>query len=151
MCYVLLCFGLQGQSVKDQLSGQWKLTGWYDDVPRDINSDGKSTTDLFSQWQGCKKQSILVLNNDGSGSIIYTGPYDNPKCPSDFQSGSSFNVPPWDVDNRTLIFSGSDHDEIYEIIELTATKLVLKGSGFMTCCDPDISYFTGGYLKFSRE
>ena len=147
-----MCFwSLSGQNKEAPLLGSWELIGWYDDIPRDINSDGNPSTDLFSQWEGCKKESILVLNKDGSGSIIYTGPNDNPKCPPGFQSGSRFNIPPWKAEERNLILSGSDHDEIYQIVELTASELVLKGSGIMTCCDPGISWFNGGYLKFRRK
>ncbi|NER11788.1 Lipocalin-like domain-containing protein [Muriicola jejuensis] len=136
---------------QDEIFGSWKLIAWYDDNPIDINQDGQASTDLFSQWNGCKKQSILVLENDYSGRIIYTGPGDNDKCPPGFQTGNIFNTEPWKLENGVLVFIGDDYFDSYEIITLNKNTLVLKGSGQWTCCDPEISYYTDGYLQFSRQ
>jgi hypothetical protein len=156
---VILCFlfsmaffSFNGQNIEDRLMGNWRLVGWYDDIPRDINKDGDTSVDLFSQWQGCKKQSTLILSEDHNGKVIYNGEINNPKCPPDFKKGSFFTTGPWEItDGNKLGFTGDDYYDTYEIIELNSDSLVLKGSGFMTCCDMDISYFTGGYLKFKRE
>jgi len=140
------------QEIDTRLIGNWKLVDWYDDIPRDINNDGNLSTDLFSQWNGCKKQSTLILLEDHSGKIIYTGKINNPKCPTDYSSGSFFTTESWEItDENSLRFIGDDYYDTYEIIELNSNFLILKGSGFMTCCDSDISYFTGGYLKFKKE
>ena len=153
-CFIgtLTCLICKGQTVEDQLIGSWRLVGWYDDIPRDINKDGDRSVDLFSQWQGCKKQSTLILSEDHSGKVIYNGEINNPKCPPHFKKGSFFATESWVLnDEINLVFTGNDYDDIYEIIELNSKSLVLRGSGFMTCCDADISYFTGGYLKFEKE
>lgn len=135
------------------LEGNWILTGWYDTEPRDINNDGVVSTDLYSQWNGCKKHSKLILNEDGTGEIIYIGPDNNPNCPENFQTNDSFGSGPWEVDDPPIIFSliGDDFVDSYIIESLTENELILQGSGFMTCCDESISYFTGGFLQFERE
>ena len=140
------------QNLEDKLLGNWKLVGWYDDISRDINKDGKKSIDLFSQWDGCKKQSTLILLDDNSGKIVYNGKINNPKCPTNFKKGSFFNIKFWEAtEENKLEFFGDDYLDSYEIIKLRSNILVLKGSGFMTCCDADISYFTGGYLEFEKE
>jgi hypothetical protein len=145
-------WSVSGQNDETLLLGQWKLMGWYDEVPRDINRDGKSSMDLLSQWQGCKKQSILVLAEDHSGKIIYTGGPNNLKCPPNFKNGDFFSTGSWALtDGGSLRILNDDYEDIYEIVELDAHSLILKGSGLMTCCDPQISYFTGGFLKFKRK
>lgn len=133
--------------------GNWKLIDWYDDAPKDINNDGQESTDLFSQWGGCKKQSTLILSNDNSGKIVYNGNSNNPKCPPEFETNDFFTTEPWEFDQTNQLFTliGDDYDDVYEIIELTSEFLILKGSGFFTCCDSEISYYTGGYLKFERQ
>ena len=133
--------------------GNWKLIEWFDDVPRDINNDGQSSTDLMSQWNGCKKQSTLVLSSDHTGKIIYNGENNNPRCPPGFETNDFFTTDPWEIDdlNQELTLIGSDYFDSYEIVELTSESLILKGAGFFTCCDATISYFTGGYLKFRKE
>lgn len=132
------------------MTGGWRLIDWYDVIPRDINNDGTASVDLFSQWNGCWKQSILELNDNQAGKIFYTGEPNNPRCPPNLETYDFANIPPWDVNNNYLEFIGDDFIDIYEIIELSSDLLVLKGSGFWTCCDASISYFTGGYLKFER-
>ena len=140
------------QNTEDRLFGSWKLVDWYDDIPRDINKDGEKSIDLFSQWHGCKKQSTLILSDDNSGKIVYNGKINNPKCPVDFKRGSFFTTESWEVtEENRLGFIGDDYYDLYEIIKLSSKILILKGSGFMTCCDADISYFTGGYLEFQKE
>lgn len=134
-----------------EIFGSWKLIDWYNDNPMDLNQDGQVSTDLFSQWDGCKKQSILVLERDFSGRIVYTGAQDNLNCPPGFQSGDFFNTEPWKLDDGVLTFIGDDYFDSYDIITLNRNTLVLSGSGQWTCCDPSISFYTGGYLKFSRE
>lgn len=131
----------------------WKLVDWYDTEPRDINNDGNASTDLYSQWNGCFKQSTLVLYDDGSARKVYTGPNNNSKCPPDFQTGDFHTTEPWEISEteQTLTFFGDDYLDVYEIMEMTSTELILAGSGFLTCCDEDISFFTGGYLKFEAE
>ena len=133
--------------------GNWRLVDWYDDVPRDINGDGNASTDLYSQWNGCRKGNILVLKEDFTTRLIYTGTNNNPKCPPGLETNDTFTIEPWYYDSsyEELVFMGSDYLDSYEIMELNDTTLVLKGSGIFTCCDPDISYFTDGYLKFQRE
>jgi len=135
------------------ITGTWLLTEWYDDVPRDINNDGVASNDLLAQWNGCKKYSKLVLNENGTGEIIYIGPSDNPNCPDGFKTNDSFGSGPWEVDDPPYIFSliGDDFVDSYIIESLTEQELILQGSGFMTCCDESISHFTGGYLKFTRQ
>lgn len=137
------------QSDAITMIGGWKLVEWFDDIPRDINDDGTASTDLLSQWNGCTKQSILELGNNQIGKIYYTGEPNNPRCPTNFQTNDYFNTPPWDVDFLGLNFIGSDFIDSYEIIELSSDVLILRGSSFMTCCDPNISYY-GGFLKFER-
>ncbi len=132
--------------------GNWKLIDWYDDTPQDINNDGQASTNLFSQWNGCKKQSKLVLTSDNLGKIIYTGESNNPKCPNGFEANDFFTTETWRTDdlNQNFILIGDDYLDTYGIIELTLETLILKGSGFFTCCDSEISYYTGGYLKFEK-
>lgn len=143
----------KAESSLPSLSGTWLLVGWYDEEPRDINNDGVASTNLFDQWNGCKKHSKLILNGNGMGEIIYTGPENNPNCPNDFHTNDSFGAGPWEVDDPPIIFSliGDDFVDSYIIESLTAEELVLQGSGFITCCDESISYFTGGFLRFERE
>ena len=135
------------------LTGNWKLVDWYDDTPQDINKDGQASIDLFSQWDGCKKQGTLVLAEDNTGKIIYTGANDNPKCPPGFITNDFFTTETWETDElfQEFILIGDDYDDTYEIMELTSETLILKGSGFFTCCDPAISYYTQGYLEFKKE
>lgn len=132
--------------------GNWKLVDWFDEVPRDINGDGQESMDLFSQWNGCGKHTILVLRRDYSGRRIYIGPNDNPKCPPGTRTNHSSPTLPWKLDEnmQRLTFIGSDFFDSYEIVELTTETLILEGAGFLSCCDEDISYFTGGYLRFER-
>ncbi len=156
MMYCLLfsiaLLSFKKQKLEDMLLGNWTLVGWYDDIPRDINKDGKKSIDLFSQWYGCKKQSTLILLDDNSDKIVYTGKINNPKCPDEFKRGSFFTTESWEVtEENRLGFIGDDYYDSYEIIKLNSKTLILKGSGFMTCCDTDISYFTGGYLEFKKE
>jgi hypothetical protein len=144
---------VEEQEQQLEIIGQWRLVDWYDDVPRDINGDGNASTDLYSQWNGCRKGNILVLKDDFTANLVYTGPNNNPKCPTGMETNDSFAIEPWYYDSNyeELVFMGSDYLDSYQIMELSVTTLVLKGSGFFTCCDPDISYFTDGYLKFQRE
>lgn len=152
LLFLMAFWSVKGQSNDALLFGHWELVGWYDDVARDINKDGHSSVDLFSQWHGCKKQSTLVLSEDHSGRIVYTGAPNNPKCPPDFKNGNFFSTDPWELmEGNILRFIGEDYDDIYGIVELNVDSLILKGSQIITCCDADISYFTGGYLKFRRE
>jgi len=152
LTFSLTFLAYQKQTIEDRLIGNWKLVGWYDDIPRDIDKDGNQSTDLFSQWDGCKKQSVLILSEDHTGKIIYTGKINNPKCPPDFKKGSFFTTEPWELtEENKLEFIGDDYYDSYEIIELNSNILILKGSSFITCCDSSISYFTGGYLKFKKE
>jgi len=136
---------------QEEIFGSWKLIDWFDDKPIDINKDGQASTDLFSQWDGCKKQSILIMDKDFSGRIVYTGPQDNIKCPPGFQTGDVFDTEPWTFENGVLTFIGDDYFDSYEIITLSSSTLILRGAGQWTCCDPAISYYTGGYLRFSRR
>jgi len=135
------------------LIGTWNLVAWYDTTARDINNDGNASTDLLSQWNGCKKHSKMILREDHTGDVIYTGPDNNPNCPQDFQTNDTFSTGPWYTEEPPVIFTliGDDFEDPYYIVELSSTTLILQGAGFLTCCDPDISYFTGGYLKFTRE
>ncbi|WP_172805184.1 lipocalin family protein [Aquiflexum balticum] len=135
------------------IKGEWILEDWYDSVPRDINNDGEASNNLFSQWNGCKKQSVLFLLDDRTGKIVYKGESNNPKCPPGFETNNFFRTGPWEYneESQLLTFRGDDYLDSYSVIELSPNTLVLKGSGFLTCCDASISYFTGGYLKFRKE
>jgi hypothetical protein len=141
------------QNNEISIIGNWKLIDWYDDTPKDINNDGEESTDLFSQWNGCKKQSTLILLNDNTGKIVYNGENDNPKCPPGFETDDFFSTEPWEFDelNQTFTLIGDDYFDSYVIIELSAETLILEGARFYTCCDSEISYYTNGYLKFERE
>jgi len=136
-----------------EIIGDWKLVGWYDDTPKDINNDGQESTDLFSQWDGCKKQSTLILSNDNTGKIVYNGGIENTRCPTGFETGDFFTTEPWKFDkiNQTFTLIGDDYLDSYEVIELSSGTLILKGAGFFTCCDSNISYYTDGYLKFEKD
>ncbi len=133
--------------------GTWRLIAWYDDIPRDLNDDGNYSRDLLNQWNGCKKHSAMVLNENRTGEIIYVGTNNNPNCPPGLQTNDFFATGTWTVDEPPVIFTliGDDYEDPYEIVELSDTTLILAGSAFITCCDPDISYYTGGYLEFVRE
>jgi len=141
------------QDLNESIIGNWKLVEWYDDIPRDINNDGNATTDLFSQWDGCKKQSTLVLFEDNTGRIVYNGENNNPRCPSGFETNDFFTIEPWELDesNNKFILAGDDTIDEYEIVTLNSETLILEGAGFYSCCDASISYFTDGYLKFEKE
>lgn len=143
------------RSMANSIYGLWKLDDWYDDMPKDINRDGQKSTDLFSQWNGCFKQSELVLSTDPSGKIVYVGMGNNPKCQPGFEHGDFHNTQYWELIEENgikyLRFIGDDTLDQYEIIELNSTTLILKGAGFLTCCDPDISYYTGGYLRYVKK
>jgi hypothetical protein len=132
--------------------GKWKLVDWYNDTPLDINKDGNASTDLYSQWNGCKKHSIIEFSATLKyAKIIYTGPNNNLRCPPNFSTNDFFPTEPWEItNNQTLSFIGDDYYDRYEIIELSTTTLVLKRSGLFTCCDEYISYYTGGFLKFIK-
>ncbi|WP_299442397.1 lipocalin family protein [uncultured Aquimarina sp.] len=156
---IVFTFGCKNDDESDNqnneisIIGNWKLIDWYDDTPKDINNDGEESTDLFSQWNGCRKQSTLILSNDNTGKIVYNGGNNNPKCPPGFDTDDFFPTHPWTFDelNQTFTLMAYDYSDSYEIIELSSEILILKGSGFFTCCDSEISYYTGGYLKFERE
>ena len=150
---LLVLYSCSSNTNTDQaeIFGSWKLVYWFADNPIDINQNGQASTDLFSQWNGCKKQSILVMENDFSGRIVYTGAGDNVKCPPGFQTGDEFITEPWKLENGVLTFIGDDYLDSYEVITLNRNTLVLRGAGQWTCCDPDISYYTDGYLRFSRQ
>lgn len=153
---IIITFSL-GCQIDDEptnaIIGNWKLIDWYDETPKDINNNGEESTDLFSQWNGCKKQSTLILSKDNTGRIVYNGENKNTKCPPGFETNDFFPTEPWKFDERIQTFTliGDDYLDSYEVIELTTETLILKGAGFFTCCDPEISYYTGGYLKFERE
>ena len=152
LIFLLTFVSFKKQNTEEKLFGSWELVGWYDEIPRDINKDGNQSTDLFTQWDGCKKQSVLILSEDYTSKVIYTGEINNPKCPPNFKKGSFLSTANWEItDENILKFIEDDYLDTYEIIELDSNILVLKGSSFMTCCDVDISYFTGGYLKFKKE
>lgn len=135
-----------------QISGNWKLTEWYDTEARDINGDGNASTDLLSQWNGCWKQSSVFLYGDFTSAKVYLGESDNQYCFPNIKREIPYPYLPYRItgNNETLTFIGDDFNDSYPIIELTNETLVLKGSGFLTCCDESIGYFTGGYLKFER-
>jgi hypothetical protein len=139
------------------IMGRWKLIEWYNDTPLDIDKDGKSSTDLLSQWNGCFKQSILEFSDTLEyAKLIYTGQNNNLRCPPNFNTNDFFGTGPWKIakepwlNNQSLTFIGDDWSDTYEIMELSTTTLILKGSGFITCCDEKISYYTDGFLKFVR-
>lgn len=137
---------------ENRIIGKWQLTEWYNDTPIDINNDGKKSTDLYAQWNGCYKHSTLILNSNFTTNIVYTGKNNNLKCPPGLVSGDIFSIQNWKLsEDNDLTFIGDDYLDSYEIIKLTSNVLILKGSGFLTCCDADISYYTGGYLKFKKE
>ena len=140
----------------DRIVGTWKLTGWYDDTAKDIDGDGNASTDLYSQWTGCRKNNTLILNSDFTSKMKEPGNVENDNCeihPDDFD----YNYLPWkftvneDDNTRSIEFIGDDFFDSYQIIEASSNTLILKGSSIMTCCNPDISYYTDGYLKFTRE
>ena len=135
----------------DTLVGSWLLVDWFDVVPRDINDDGLASTDLYSQWDGCNKNSLLVLNADGSSELFYLGPNNNPNCPPDTQTNDGGPYLPWDANDGNLRFIGSDFFDTYPIQEHGGNNLVLQGSGFLTCCNQNIGFFTGGFLRFIKQ
>ncbi|MFL9844388.1 hypothetical protein [Flavobacterium rhizosphaerae] len=135
------------------LVGQWKLVGWYSDEPLDINNDGEASTNLYSQWNGCNKNNILVLNADGTSQMMVLGNPENSDC---IIFHDNYEYLPWYTENIndpaffTLTFMGDDYNITNQIVQMSGTLLTLKDSGFLTCCDPGISNFTGGYLKFEK-
>lgn len=156
---VAFTFGCQdddeanNQNNEISIIGNWKLIDWFNDTPEDINNDGEESTDLFSQWNGCKKQSTLILSSNNTGKIVYNGENENPKCPSGFETDDFFSIEPWEFDelNQTFTLIGDDYLDSYDVIELSTETLILEGARFFTCCDSEISYYTGGYLEFERE
>jgi hypothetical protein len=140
------------------LVGRWKLETWYSDTPVDIDNDGTASTDLYSQWDGCYKNSEIKFNADMSTTITYTGPENNPSCPPGLIATDNWAGLPWYVEpatadspNGTIVFTGSDYLESYPIVRLTDTDLIIKGAGLLVNGDASTSYYTDGYLKFTRE
>jgi len=147
-----------GFTQEQMLVGTWKLDAWYSDTPQDIDNDGNASTDLLSQWNGCYKYSTVQFSADMSSSITYIGPESNPKCPPGLLPNDNYNGLPWYIDNSyaeypngEIIFTGSDYLESYEIVRLTDTDLIIKGAGLLVNAEPDNSYYTDGYLRFTRE
>ncbi len=124
-----------------QLAGEWKLVGWTSEKAYDINSDGESTADLFSQLDACHQQSgyrFLSLTPESK----------------DNYSISVFNTT--DIKGceeivRTFPYIGLNYDEkqfeitqkygypiVYKIQELTAEVLKLEARpfGFSGFYDP---------------
>lgn len=131
--------------------GEWRLTGWYDDTPKDIDSDGNASTDLYLQWNGCYKHNHLEINSNNTFRNIYKGNPENANCntgqltvmPSPCQIKQNSN-------STEFIIVGDDYFDSYNVVQADDTTLVLEGSGLMTCCNSEIGYYTGGYLKFTR-
>ncbi len=153
LLFFLVSCNNQPTTPKNELIlGVWKLTEWYSDTPIDINNDGKSSKDLLSQWNGCFKTSKIEFSDKFDYvKIIYTGSNENPKCPPNFKTNDYSTTPPWKIEDDELIFIGDDYFDVYQIVELTNKTLILKGAGFLTCCDEEISYYTDGYLKFKKK
>lgn len=154
----LSVFGCKSDDTNNQdfetlIIGSWELVDWYDDIPRDINSDGVESTNLFDQWDACKKQSVMVLMEDNTGKLVYMGENNNPTCPPGFETGDSFTLELWEIDEvaQTFTLIGDDYIDVYEIVELTSNSLILEGAGFYTCCNAAISYYQGGYLRFEKQ
>jgi|GEM_PF-3877538 len=137
------------------LVGEWKLMEWYDDQPRDIDNDGNASTDLLSQWDSCRKYHNVRFNSGGTAALIYKGLQNSLACPPPPEG--ALNALPafeWTLDetgeNPILEFPTDDATDSYEILQLTSNTLVLKGAGFITCCDESISYYVDGYVKFRK-
>lgn len=135
--------------------GEWKLVSWYEDEPKDIDQDGNASTDLLSQWNGCRKNIHIHFKDDYWSETTYTGPDSPVNCPT-YSNGDVIQRMEWSLRDRgqseqALEFIGSDYIDSYEIETLDATTLILKGAGFITCCDTDISYYDDGHLKFERQ
>ena len=132
--------------------GKWKLVDWYADEPVDIDGDGVASTDLFSQWNGCRKNNTLILNDDFTAQMIEPGNPDNPDCITPVKP--DYIIGPWQFDENdetgalSVVFIHDDYFDGYEIEEITQSTLVLKGSGFLTCCGQS---YTDGYVKFTRQ
>jgi hypothetical protein len=142
---------------QQKILGKWKLEAWYNDTAIDIDKDGNASTDLMSQWNGCWKHSVLEFSEESEyAKIIYIGADNNPECHSGIKTNDFYHSPPWRIRQTNyqkfseLVFQGDDYQDPYEILELSDETLILKNSGFLTCCNPDISYYTKGYLKFIR-
>lgn len=134
------------------LIANWRLVDWYSEVPIDINNDGNASTNLWDQWNGCHKFSILILNENGTSNIQYTGPANNPKCPPGHETDEVYEYLNWFLsDNDTVLnFDLDDVSDTHEIIELSTENLVLKNAGSFSCCDSEINYYTDGYLVFEK-
>ncbi len=151
------CAKNSSSEIEGSIYGSWKLVNWYNEVPIDINGDGQESTNLFAQWNGCRKESIITLNDDGTSLMVYTGADNNVNCPPDFRTGDSLGNFSWQfeedpaTDIKSLVFVGDDYLDAYQIIELTKTKLIIERAGHWTCCDSSISYYTGGFLEFKRQ
>ena len=61
MLLLLGCKSDDDANITENISliGTWNLVAWYDTTARDINNDGNASTDLLSQWNGCKKHSKM--------------------------------------------------------------------------------------------
>ena len=67
-----------------------------------------------------------------------------------FKDNNKYGFAAWGTKRGKKVFIYDNIDmDTYEVITLNRNTLVLRGSGQWTCCDPEISYYSNGYLEFS--
>lgn len=131
------------------LPGQWQLTGWYDDEARDINNDGKSSVDLYSQWNGCEKNGIIDFRTNNIFEFVNQNNTNNPDC-TVLQTNDNA-ITGWEIiDDSTIMLTGSRTNKKYKIINLEDELLVIKGADIIISTSDTPSQYTGGYLRFAR-
>lgn len=131
------------------LPGQWQLTGWYDDEEKDLDNDGTASIDLYSQWDGCSKQSIINFRTNNDFEFTTHGNPDNPGCTT--INVNDVNVTRWQLLNEnTVLLTGDNFSRQYEIITLEDELLVIRGADLLVNTNDTPSNYTGGYLRFAR-
>jgi hypothetical protein len=111
--------------------GKWKLTGLLCDEKFDLNKDGKSSFDILSEYNDCKKDQIFEFGHEKS-LIISTGK-NSKDCSSPKESKLYWKI----MQNKTterkyLLWDNSididaDMSTITEITYLSHHALIVKG------------------------
>lgn len=130
------CPDFEGGDFEHEISGCWQIVDWYSETPIVYSEGEEPTTDLYSKWDGCFKESILVLSDNHSSKMIYMGPRFNKSCIS-YIPGQVFWHDPWTIgfnetDEFLVFFQSEDEYISSKIIELTDTRLVINNPFVIT-------------------
>jgi len=114
-----------GGTSKTQLltTGSWKLTSDYIDPAVDVNGDGVADHEVFSFYDACDKDDMIIFKSDGTVTFDEGASKCDPTDPQSENSTWKF------ASNETqLVVGDASSGETVTLVELSATVLKFRSS-----------------------